>query len=59
MDIEIIKNYSRSDVGRDRELRAKSQNEVQQPGDLTLDLHKEDLWVTAYFSNELVVLVRQ
>lgn len=52
------KNYYRSNVG-DRELNAKFQNKVQQPGDLILDLHKEELWVTAYISNKLVVLVRQ
>lgn len=57
MDTEIIKNYTV--VTLERQLNAKFQNEVQQPGDLILDLHKEELRVTAYISNKLVVLVRQ
>lgn len=59
MDTEIIKYYTVVNIG-ETELNAKFQNEVQQPGDLIiLDLHKEELRVTAYISNKLVVLVRQ
>lgn len=59
MDNEIIKKLLQEKRWRDRELNAKFQNKVQQPGDLILDLHKEELRVTAYISNKLVVLVRQ